>query len=377
MKILIAPCAFKGSLSAGEAAQAIAAGLHAADPTIKTQECPLADGGEGTLAILLHALGGQEFTAGVLDPLGHEIRARYGLLTAGRIALIEMAQAAGLTLLEPGERDPLQASSYGVGQLISAALDQGALQIWIGLGGSATVDGGAGMLQALGARLLDAHGENIPRGGAALAQLVRLELSDLDPRLQDAELLVLCDVLSPLSGPRAAQLYMPQKGADPDMCKLLERNLERLAEVAQSSTGLDLRRLRGAGAAGGLGAALALLRGKLLSGSRFIIERLRVAEQAKNCDLLIGGEGCLDEQTLEGKAILALARLAKAQDKPLIVLCGQRLGELARLHQAGMTAAFSIASGPGCEAAALQRAAQHLKATATQLGQLIGALTKK
>ncbi|HED04922.1 MAG TPA: glycerate kinase, partial [Candidatus Fraserbacteria bacterium] len=148
MNILIAPCAFKGSLSAGEAARTIAAGLHAADPNIKTQECPLADGGEGTLTILLRALGGQEFTTGVLDPLGREIQARYGLLDAGSTALIEIAQAAGLTLLKPRERDPLKASSYGVGQLISAALDQGARQIWIGLGGSATVDGGAGMLQA-------------------------------------------------------------------------------------------------------------------------------------------------------------------------------------------------------------------------------------
>jgi len=377
MNILIAPCAFKGSLSAGEAARAIAAGLHSANSNIETQECPLADGGEGTLAILLRALGGQEFTATVLDPLGRKIRARCGLLDAGRTALIEIAQAVGLTLLEPGERDPLQASSYGVGQPIQAALDQGARQIWIGLGGSATVDGGAGMLQALGARLLDARGEDIPRGGMALAQLARLELDGLDPRLQDAELLVLCDVLSPLLGPRGARLYMPQKGADPDMCDRLERNLERLAEVAQKATEVDLRRLRGAGAAGGLGIALALLGGKLLSGSRFIIERLRVAEQAKGCDLLIGGEGHLDEQTLEGKAIWALARLAKAHNKPLIVLCGARLGALARLHETGMTAAFSIAAGPISEKAALQQTAQALEATAAQLARLIGALTEK
>ena len=295
----------------------------------------------------------------------------------GSTAVIEMASASGLPLVPTAKRNPLLTTTFGTGQLIRAALDEGVTKVLVGIGGSATVDGGAGMLQALGARLLDARGENIPRGGMALALLVRLELSGLDSRLQDAKLLVLFDVLTPLLGPRGARLYMAQTGADPDMCDRLERNLGCFAELTQRATGIDLRRLRGAGAAGGLGAALALLGGKLVSGSRFIIERLQVAEQVKGCDLLIGGEGRLDEQTLEGKAILALAQLAEAHNKPLIVLCGERTGELGRLHETGMTAAFSIAPGPGCEAAALRQAAQDLKATAAQLAWLIGALTKK
>jgi glycerate kinase len=373
MKILIAPAAFKGSLRPTEAAQAIAQGLSEALPQAELIERPLADGGDGTLEVLLRALGGQVQKACVQDPLGREIEAEFGLLELDdqRVAVIEMAYAAGLVLLKPEERDPLRASTYGVGQLVRAALDAGAEEIWLGLGGSATVDGGAGFLQALGARLLDAQGGEIPGGSAGLAQLAAIDFSTLDPRLKRTELIALLDVLSPLLGEHGARLYMPQKGATPEMCDQLERNLAHWAEIAQQDLGMDVREVSGAGAAGGLGAALALLGAKLVSGSEFIAKKLGIDALVPECDLVIGSEGQVDEQTLEGKGILTLARLARQHAKPLIVLCGSRGSELKGLHQAGVTAVFSVVPGPVTLEDALQNAHSYVAATSYELGRLI------
>jgi glycerate kinase len=377
MRVLVAPCSFKGSLSAKEAARAIVSGLKAASSKIETIACPLADGGEGTLEILLEALGGEKRAVRVEDPLGREVQAYYGLLDGANRAIIETAQAIGLTLLKPEERDPLRASSYGVGQLIRAALDLGVKGLWIGLGGSATVDCGAGMLQALGVRLLDAKGDEIPRGGRGLAELSVLDLSGLDPRLREVELIVLCDVMSPLLGPKGARLYMPQKGATPEACIQLEQGLERFAAAVQQAIGIDVRGIPGAGAAGGLGAAFSLLDGKLTSGSEFIIQKLKVEEGLKECDLAIGGEGRVDEQTLEGKATLALASIAKQNGKPFVILCGSRSEDLGALHEAGVTAVFTISPGPITLEEALKGAVQHLYQTARQLGALLYALPER
>jgi len=371
MRVLVAPCSFKGSLSAKEAAQKIASGLRAASPEIETVLCPLADGGEGTLELLLEALRGEKRPVRVEDPLGREIQAYYGLLPKENTAILETARAVGLTLLSPEERDPLRASTYGVGQLIKAALDQGAEALWIGLGGSATVDGGLGMLQALGAKVLDPYGRVVPPGGQGLFELASIDLSSIDPRIWEVELIVLCDVLSPLLGPKGSQLYMPQKGASPQMCRALEQGLERFCERTKQVAGIDVRELPGAGAAGGLGAALALLGGKLLSGSEFFIKQLRIEGQLKGCDLVISGEGRIDEQTLEGKGIWALARLARVHKKPLIVLCGLRAIELETLHQIGVTAALPIVPGPIPLEEALIQAAENLQETARQLSVLL------
>jgi len=371
MRVLIAPCSFKGSLTAREASRRIASGLRAASPKLETIECPLADGGEGTLEVLLEALGGERRSAKVEDPLGHEIHADYGLSGGGKRAILEAAQAIGLTLLRPEERDPLRASTYGLGQLVKAALDRGVRELWIGLGGSATVDGGAGMLQALGARLISTKGDEIPRGGGGLAELSVLDLSGLDPRLKGVQLTILCDVMSPLLGPRGARLYMPQKGAAPKACEKLELGLGRFAEAAYKATGIDVREIPGAGAAGGLGAAFALIGGKLVSGSEFIIKKLKVEEKLRACDLVIGGEGRVDEQTLEGKGLLALAGIAKHQKRPFIALCGSRSADLRALHQAGVTAIFTILPGPVALEEAISNAAKHLEQTAYQLGALI------
>ena len=376
MKILIAPAAFKGSLRPAEAAQAIAQGLREALPDAELVERPLADGGDGTLEVLLRTLGGQLQKARVRDPLGREIETEFGLLEfeGRKVAVIEMAYAAGLVLLKPEERDPLRASTYGVGQLVRAALDVGAEEIWLGLGGSATVDGGAGFLQALGAKLLDVQGREIPRGGAGLAQLATIDFSTLDPRLKRTKLIALLDVLSPLLGEHGARLYMPQKGATPEMCDLLEQNLAHFAEVAKRDLGIDVREVPGAGAAGGLGAALALLGAELVSGSEFIAKKLGIDALIPECDLVIGSEGRVDEQTLEGKGLLTLARLARQHEKPLIVLCGSRGSELKGLHQAGVTAVLSVVPGPVTLEDALQNASIYVAATSYELGRLIQSL---
>ncbi len=372
MRVLVAPAAFKGSLRPREAAEAIARGFRRASPRFRIALCPLADGGDGTLEVLLSARGGRLRTAAVEDPLGRPVEAEWGLLDG--TAVIEMARAAGLVLLAPEERDPLKASTYGVGQLVLAALNEGVREIWLGLGGSATVDGGAGFLQALGVRLLDARGRPIPKGGAGLAKLAALDLSSADPRVKRTRIVALCDVRSPLLGPRGARLYMPQKGATPEQCEALERNLAHFAEVALRDAGIDVREIPGAGAAGGLGAALALLGAELVSGSEFIAEELGLEGRVRECDLVVGGEGQIDPQTLEGKGILQLARLAKAHRKPLVVLCGSRSGGLSSLHRVGITAVFSIVPGPADLEDALRRGAENATETAYQLGALLAAL---
>lgn len=372
MKILVAPAAFKGSLRPREAAEAIAEGLRQASPDFDLQICPLADGGDGTLEVLLAARGGHSLKALVEDPLGRPVEAEIGILNG--VAVVEMARAAGLVLLAPEERDPRKASTYGVGQLVLAALDQGVREIWLGLGGSATVDGGAGFLQALGTKLLDEQGKPIPQGGVGLRRLAKIELSSLDPRMKQTKIVALCDVLGPLLGPRGARLYMPQKGATPEMCEELERNLVHFAEIALRDTGVDVQEVPGAGAAGGLGAALALLGAELVSGSAFVAEKLHLEERVRECDLILGGEGRVDAQTLEGKGILELARLAKQHTKPLIVLCGSRSGDLSPLHKEGVTAVFPVVPGPVALEEALQRGEENVRETAHQLGALLRAL---
>lgn len=379
MKVLVAPAAFKGSLRPKEAAEAMAEGLRQASPDFDLQICPLADGGDGTLEVLLAARGrgrgGRLLRVPVEDPLSRPVEAEFGLLEG--IAVIEMARAAGLVLLAPEERDPQKASTYGVGQLVLAALDRGVREIWLGLGGSATVDGGAGFLQALGAKLQDARGKPIPRGGAGLGRLARIDLSPLDPRVKRTKLVALCDVLSPLLGPRGARLYMAQKGATPEVCRELERNLAHFAEIALRDLGEDVREVPGAGAAGGLGAALALLGAKLVSGSEFIAEKLDLEGRVRGCDLLLGGEGQVDAQTLEGKGVLELARLARRHRKPLIVLCGSRSGDLSPLHREGVTAVFSVVPGPTAWEEALRRGEENVRETAYQLGTLLRALVRE
>lgn len=360
-RALIAPCSFKGSLSPSQAARAISRGFTSAIPDASLDLCPLADGGEGTLSVLADCLGAELLRATVRDPLGRATTAQWGWLAEKRTAIIESAQAVGLPLVASHLRDPMRATSHGVAELVQAALDAKARTIWVGLGGSATVDGGVGMLQALGARFFDTANVEIPRRRLTLTWAQSVDLSGLDPRLAEVELLALCDIGGPLLGQRGARLYMPQKGASAAQCDELEWGLKRLADTLQRETGRDVSACSGAGAAGGLGSAFAALGARLVSGTSFVFEAVEIRRRLADCDWVFGGEGRIDEQTLEGKPILALARLAKELDKPFVAMCGSRAGNLAELHGEGLTAALTILPGPTDEGGALNTAADNLE----------------
>ena len=361
MKIVIAPDSFKESLSAPEAAQAIARGVQQAAPGAQVVCVPMADGGEGTVQAVLAATGGQWREADVRGALGEPRRAGWGWLDDGT-AVIEMATAAGLEHMRPEQRDPMRASSYGVGQLVRAALDAGARRIILGLGGSATNDGGAGMLAALGVRLLDAQDGELAPGGGALAQLARIDTSALDPRLRNVQVEVACDVDNPLCGPQGASyVFGPQKGATPDQVRELDRCLAHLADVCARHLSRDLRDTPGAGAAGGLGyAALAFLDATFRPGVEIVAEVGGLEAAMAGAALAFTGEGRMDAQTLRGKTPAGVARVASRAGVPVIALAGS-LGEgYQALYAGGIVAAFSLANGPITLQQACQQAGQLL-----------------
>jgi len=361
VKIVIAPDSFKESLSAPDAAQAIAHGVRQAVPGAQTVCVPMADGGEGTVQAVLAATGGQWRQADVRGALGEPRQAGWGWLDDGT-AVIEMATAAGLELTPPAQRDPLRATSHGVGQLVRAALDAGARRIILGLGGSATNDGGAGMLAALGLRLLDAQDRELPPGGAALAGLARIDTTQLDRRLRDVKIEVACDVDNPLCGPQgASHVFGPQKGATPAQVRELDAALGRLADVCARHLSRDLRNTPGAGAAGGLGyAALAFLDAAFRPGVEIVAEVGGLEQAMAGATLAFTGEGRMDAQTLRGKTPAGVARIASRAGVPVIALAGS-LGEgYQALYAGGITAAFSLASGPMTLQQACEQAAQLL-----------------
>lgn len=336
--VLIAPQEFKGSLTAAEAARAIADGVRDALPKAQIALQPMSDGGAGLVDALLAALGGQRLTSPVHDPLLRPVDAAWALLADGRAA-IEMAAASGLTLLAPGELDPLRATTYGTGELIRAALDRDYDEVIVGVGGSATVDGGAGALQALGVRLLDASGADLPPGGAALARLHRIDLSALDPRLAQARVRVATDVRNRLCGAEGAALvFGPQKGASPDDVPVLDAALARFAEVARRDLGVDLTSLDGGGAAGGLAAGLQLAGATVEPGFDLVASLVGLEDQVARADIVITGEGRLDAQTAYGKTAAGVEKLARAQGKPIIAIAGAIADDHAR-------AAFDVALG--------------------------------
>jgi glycerate kinase len=375
MRVLIAPAPFKGSLSAPQAAEAIARGLREAFPEAELELLPLADGGAGTVAALVAATGGRTFTARVTGPLGEPIEASWGLLGDDETAVIEMAAAAGLGLLPPGMRAPLKATTYGVGELIRAALGHSPRRIIIGLGDSATVDGGAGLAQALGVRLLDSRGEELPpkAGNEGLARLEGLDLSGLEPRLRGVEVLAACDVQNPLLGPEgAARVFGPQKGASPEMVPLLEGNLKRLAEVIARDLGREVADLPGAGAAGGLGAGLAgFLGASLHSGIELIKGVLKFEARLAEADLVVTGEGQVDRQTAFGKAPVGVARSAKRLGKPVICFAGAIGPGAEEVYAHGLDVLVPILPGPLPLEEALARAEELLEAAAARAGRLL------
>ena len=373
MRFVIAPDSFKGSASAREVAQAIAEGLKAALPDAVCDLVPMADGGEGTVDALVAATGGRIVSVRVTGPLGEPVDAFFGILGDGETAVIEMAAAAGLHLVPPEKRNPMVTTTYGVGELMRAALDAGCRRLIIGIGGSATNDGGAGMAQALGVRLLDEQGNEIGFGGGALERLARLDLSDFDRRVWDAEILVACDVTNPLTGPNGASaVYGPQKGATPEMVRQLDANLRHYAAVLQRDLGVEVETVAGAGAAGGLGAGLlAFCRAQLRQGVELVIHAVRLPERVQKADLIITGEGCLDFQTGFGKVPHGVAQVAKRYGKSVIALVGQ-LGEGAeRCRQWGIDACFPILSKPMSEQEAMANAIPLLRRAAEELGWLL------
>ena len=367
MRICVAPDSFKESLTAIDAAAAIADGARRACPDCEIVSVPMADGGEGTVAAMVHAAGGRIVKATVTGPLGAPVQAEYGLLADGT-AVIEMASASGLHLVPPGRRNPMLTTTYGTGELIKAALDAGARRLVIGIGGSASVDGGVGMAQALGGRFLDANDREIPRGGGGLAAVERIDLSPLDPRIGEAEILVACDVDNPLTGPQgAAPVYGPQKGATPAMVEQLSGSLARLARIIRRDVGVDIEHVPGGGAAGGLGGGLiAFLKATLRPGVQIVIDTVRLEEQMAGCDLAITGEGKIDQQTLRGKVPAGVAGVARKLGVPVIALAGCIGGERGGLNDAGIGAFLSIIDCPMSLADAMRRASELLSAAAEQ-----------
>ena len=346
MKIVLAPDSFKGSLSSPKVCEAMRNGARRVFSDAKFEICPLADGGEGTLDALLAATGGWAKTKRVRGPLGQSVEANWGILPDGK-TVVEMAQASGLTLICSEKRDAKAASSFGTGQLIKAALESGSREILVGLGGSATTDGGAGALSALGAIFRDENEVVLPPGGAALAKLHTIDLRFFDARVKKAQITILCDVQNPLCGENgAAHVYGPQKGAQPADVLELDAALSNFARVAREM-GRDFDQIPGAGAAGGLGFGLMAFCGaQTRSGIEAILETTDFAAKLSGADLVLTGEGALDSQTLSGKTIAGVCRTAKMQNVPVIALGGKVELSGAQMDELGLQSACSICDGP-------------------------------
>ncbi len=375
MRVVVAMDSFKGSLSSVAAGEAVRRGVLKASPDAEVTCIPIADGGEGTVDAYLAAVGGERVRVTVRDPLMRPIRAEYGIINTarGRTAVIEMAAASGLPLVAAPERNPRITSTFGTGELIRDALSRGIREIILGIGGSATNDGGSGMLSALGVRFVDADGKELLPGGAALRDLASINLDSLDARLGGCRIQVACDVDNPLCGERGASaVFSPQKGADEETVALLDAALCRFADVAEAALSRSARNHPGAGAAGGMGFALLLfLNAELSPGVSLLLDAARFDDHLPGCDFVITGEGATDRQTVFGKAPIGVAARAAAYQKPVFILSGT-LGEgHDAVYQHGITAAFSIADRPMLLETAIQDAQPLLQASAERLARTI------
>jgi glycerate kinase len=348
VKVLIAPQSFKGGLSGAKAAWAIAEGLRKVFPNAQALLLPVADGGDGTLEALVESPGGKVFTLQVTGPLGDPVMAQWGAMRDEKTAVIEMALASGLGLVPPTRRDPRHTTTRGTGELIKEVLERGYRRLIVGLGGSATNDGGVGMAQALGIRFLDGAGRDLPQGGAALAKLTSIELSNRVSSLQGAEIIAATDVTNPLCGPQGASaVYGPQKGAPPKVVEELDRALAHYAKIIHDSLGVDVAHIPGAGAAGGLGAGLvAFAKARITSGIDLVCDVLGFDQHLAGANLVITGEGRLDASTIYNKAPIGVARRAKAHGIPVIALAGS-LGEgYEAVYDHGIDAVAAITDRP-------------------------------
>ena len=363
MRIVIAPDSFKGCLNALNAALAMRRGVQRVYPDSLIDMIPMADGGEGTVEAILCAVRGEKIKIAVTDPLGRSIGAAYALIDEGETAIIEMAAASGLTLLSNQERNPRVTSTQGTGILIRNALDRGVKKILLGIGGSATNDGGAGLAVALGVKLLDAQGNELPQGGAALANLVNIDMSGLDPRLAKVQIEVACVVQNPLCGPEGASVvYGPQKGANPEDIRVMDTALQNFGEVLSGVAGTNLLELAGGGAAGGLGAGVVgFLGAKLRPGSQMVLEVANADEKIKHADLVLTGEGRTDFQTAYGKVPVGVSALAQKYSVPVLVISGSVEGFPDFLADVGVASCFSVAEGPATLDEAFLKAEEQLE----------------
>jgi glycerate kinase len=370
MRVIVAPDKFKGSLTAAEAAEAIEAGLRRARPDVELVRFPVADGGDGTLAAVLSSGEAERVEAEVTGPTGEPVTAAFALAPDGS-AMVEMAEASGLRRLPGGVPAPRDATTYGTGELIAAALDRGAARLVLGIGGSATTDGGTGMASALGARFLDGDGNPLAPGGGALMRLAHIETGGLDPRVADLEVTVACDVDNPLVGQDgAAAVYGPQKGARPDDILLLDSALRRYARILREDLGLDLENVPGAGAAGGLGAgAIAFLGAELKPGIELVLELVGFDREIGRADLVVTGEGSLDAQSLRGKAPFGVARAAGANGVPVVALAGQLEVRERELRAAGFEEAHALTSIEPDVERCQEHAAELLERLAEKVGR--------
>lgn len=373
MKIVIAPDSYKESLSALEVATQIEAGFREIFPDAEYIKLPLADGGEGTVEAMVTATGGRRVNVEVTGPLGDKVQAFFGLSGDEQSAFIEMAAASGLERVPWRERNPLNTTSYGTGELIRSALDLGVKHCIIGIGGSATNDGGAGMVQALGARLLDKHGNAVGFGGGQLEQLVAIDLSELDTRIAQCRFEVACDVTNPLTGRQGASvIFGPQKGATPQMVAQLDDGLKHYAQVIARDMHIDVDKVPGAGAAGGMGAALlAFCHAELRPGIDIVTEALGLDALVRDATLVITGEGRIDSQSVNGKVPIGVARVAKRYDKPVIGIAGSLTADVGLVHQHGLDAVFSVLYSICTLEEALENAADNVRMTARNIAAII------
>jgi len=369
MKIVIAPDSYKESLSALEVATAIEQGFSEIFPAAQYVKLPVADGGEGTVDAMVAATQGKIINVQVTGPLGENVEGFYGLSGDEQSAFIEMAAASGLELVDSSRRNPLKTTSWGTGELIRHALDAGVKHIIIGLGGSATNDGGAGMVQALGAKLLDADGHQIGHGGGELETLASIDINALDKRLAECRIEAACDVTNPLTGAEGASaVFGPQKGATPEMVTRLDRSLAQFARIISRDLDKDVLSLPGGGAAGGMGAALfAFCGAELRQGIEIVTEALHLDKHVADADLVITGEGRIDSQTIHGKVPVGVAKVAKRYNKPVIGIAGSLTADVGVVHEHGIDAVFSVIYTVCSLEDALENAAENVRMTARNI----------
>lgn len=373
LTIVLAPDSFKESMTAKEACEAMERGIKKVNSNIKCIHVPMADGGEGTMQSLVDATGGNIYSLKVVGPLGNEVEAQYGILGDGITGILEMASASGVQLVPKEQRNPLITTTYGTGQLIKACLDHGVKKLLVGIGGSATNDGGAGVIQALGGRFLDDKGNNLGFGGGELGKLSGIDLTHFDKRLEEVEIEVACDVSNPLCGERgASNVFGPQKGATPEMISILDNNLKHYALIIKEQLNKDILNIPGGGAAGGLGAGLmAFLDGTLKKGIDMVIQYAGLEEKVKDADMVWTGEGSIDFQTQYGKTPLGVAMIAKKYNKPVIALAGRVGDEVEILYEKGIDSIFSIMKGVTSLEEALAAGQENIERTAENIIRLL------